>query len=128
MRILPLAVVLALLAPGVADAFRTTPTVEQALAGRTAGKPVSCIQLQRIDSSQIFDSGAILYRMKGGPDYLNDPHCPSLKRDRAIASRTPGTSLCSGDILRVFEPVSRIDYGSCPLAEFVPYARAKKAQ
>lgn len=128
MRILPLAAALALLVPGTADAFRNTQTVAQALAGRSAGKPVSCIQQQWIDSSQIFDSGAILYRMKGGPDYLNDPHCPSLKADRSIASRTPSTSLCSGDILRVFEPVSGIDYGSCPLNEFVPYARIKKAQ
>ncbi len=128
MRILPLAVALTLLAPGTADAFRNTQTVEQALAGRSAGKPISCIQQQLIDSSQIFDSGAILYRMKGGPDYLNDPHCPSLKQDRSIASRTPSTSLCSGDILHVFEPVSGMDYGSCPLNEFVPYARIKKAQ
>lgn len=128
MRILPLAAALTLLAPGAADAFRSTQTVEQALAGRTAGKPVSCIQQQRIDSSQIFDSGVILYRMKGGPDYLNDPHCPGLKQDRSIATRTPSTSLCSGDILHVFEPVSGMDYGSCPLNEFVPYARVKKAQ
>ncbi len=128
MRILPLAAVLSLLIPGAADAFRNTQTVEQVLAGRTPGKPVSCIQQPQIDSSQIFDSGAILYRMKGGPDYLNDPHCPSLKQDRSIASRTPSTSLCSGDILHVFEPVSGLDYGSCPLNDFVPYARIKKAQ
>ncbi|HLZ79270.1 MAG TPA: hypothetical protein VKQ09_08025 [Sphingomonas sp.] len=128
MRILPLAAALTLLVPGTADGFRNTQTVEQALAGRSPGKPVTCIQQQRIDSSQIFDSGAILYRMKGGPDYLNDPHCPSLKQDRSIASRTPSISLCSGDILHVFEPVSGMDYGSCPLNEFVPYARIKKAQ
>lgn len=128
MRILPIAATLILLAPGAAGAFRSNQTVEQALTGRTPGKPVTCIDLPRIDSSQIFDSGAILYRMKGGPDYLNDPHCPSLKQDRSIASRTPSTSLCRGDILRVFEPVSGIEYGSCPLADFVPYARAKKAQ
>ncbi len=128
MRILSLAAVLILLTPSAADAFRNTQTVEQVLAGRTAGKPVSCIQQQLIDSSQIFDSGAILYRMKGGPDYLNDPHCASLKQDRSIASRTPTTSLCSGDILHVFEPVSGMDYGSCPLNDFVPYPRVKKAQ
>lgn len=128
MRILYLATALTLLIPGTADAFRSTQTVEQALAGRSAGKPVPCIQQQWIDSSQIFDSGAILYRMKSGPDYLNDPHCPSLKQNRSIASRTPTTSLCSGDILHVFEPASGIDYGSCPLNDFVPYPRVKKAQ
>ncbi len=128
MRILPLAALLTLLVSGAANAFHNAQTVDQALAGRSAGKPVNCIQQQRIDSSQIFDSGAILYRMKGGPDYLNRPHCASLKQDRSIASRTPSTSLCSGDILRVFEPVSGLDYGSCPLNEFVPYERVKKAQ
>ena len=126
MRILP-ALSLVLLVPAVLAA-RDTPTVEQTLAGRTAGTPQSCISQPRIEDSQIFDSGAILYRMRGGPDYLNTP--PScrgvLHRDGAIASRTPSTSLCRGDILRVFDPFSHVDYGSCALGDFIPYPRIKR--
>jgi hypothetical protein len=127
MHLLPFAAALMLLAPSAADAYRNTQTVEQALAGRTAGKPTACIQQSQIYDSQIYDSGAILYRMKGGPDYLNtlNHRCPFLRQDRAIASRTPTGSLCSGDILTVFDPVAHFDYGGCGLGEFVPYEKAK---
>jgi len=127
MRILTLATTIAVLTAGTAHA--RTRTVEEALAGRTAGSPTSCIQLNRVDSSEIFDSGAILYRMKGGPDYLNTPPgCSSLRQNRSISTRTPSTTICSGDILRVFDAPSHFEYGSCGLGEFVPYPRVKKAQ
>lgn len=124
MRIL-LSASLLLAAAGAADA--RAPSLDKALAGRTAGKPTSCIQQNYIDSSEIFDSGAILYHMKGGPDYLNTPPgCSALRSNRGIISRTPSTSLCSGDIIRVVDFTSHFDYGSCGLGEFVPYARPKK--
>lgn len=128
MRMLTLAAVMvATLVPGAAHG--RSQTVEEALAGRTAGKPTSCIQLTRVESSQIFDSGAILYRMKGGPDYLNTPdNCPFLRKDRSISTRTPSSSICSGDIVRVFDAPSHFDYGGCGLGEFVPYPKVKKAQ
>jgi len=123
------ATALLFLLPASAGAFRQPQTVEQALAGRTPGKPVSCIQLPRVGSTQIFDSGAILYRMNGGPDYLNKPDgCDILRSDRATATRTPSTSICRGDLLRVFDPVAHFDYGACPLGDFVPYPRVKKGQ
>jgi hypothetical protein len=127
MRIPLLSALLLLLASGAAQA--ASPSLDKALAGRTAGKPISCIQQNYIDSSQIFDSGSILYRMKGGPDYLNTPgNCPALRQNRAISTRTPSTSICSGDIIRVFDPVAHFEYGGCGLGEFVPYPRVKKAQ
>jgi len=120
---------LALLVPTAAFA-RDARTVDQVLAGRTAGKPQSCISQPQIEDTQMFDSGAILYRMRGGTDYLNTPPgCRGVLRpDKAIASRTPSTSLCRGDILRVFDPFSHMDYGSCGLGDFVPYPRIKKPQ
>ncbi|WP_019834163.1 hypothetical protein [Sphingomonas sp. PR090111-T3T-6A] len=128
MRILTLATLLAVLASGTAQAS-PPQTVEQALAGRTPGKPTSCIPLTRVDSTEIFDSGAILYRMKGGPDYLNTPpHCSTLRHDRAISTRTPTGSICSGDIIRIFDAPAHFDFGGCGLGEFVPYPRVKKAQ
>lgn len=126
MRIPLLSALLLLLAPGAAQA--ASPSLDKALAGRTAGKPISCIQQNYIDSSQIFDSGSILYRMKGGPDYLNtpSPRCSALRSDRGLITRTPSTSLCSGDIIRIVDFTSHFDYGSCGLGEFVPYAKVKK--
>ena len=112
----------------VVSTARDSQTVDQLLAGRTAGTPQSCVSEPNIDDTRIFDSGQILYRMKAGPDYLNTPPaCRGvLRRNAAIASRIPTTSLCRGDILQVFDPVSHIDYGSCGLGDFVPYPRIKR--
>jgi hypothetical protein len=102
-------------------------TPDKILAGRTPGKPVSCIQQNFVDDSRIFDNGSILYKMKGGPDYLNTPHeCTALRSDRGIVTKTTGTSLCSGDLIDVVDFTSHFDYGACPLGEFVPYPRAKR--
>jgi len=122
MRILIISALL--LATGTAQAApRSLDTV---LAGRTAGKPATCIQQNFIDDSEIFD-GAILYRMKSGPDYLNrPPQCTQLRPDRGLVSRTPSTSICSGDIVQIVDFTSHFNYGSCGLGEFVPYPRAKK--
>jgi len=113
-----------LLATGTAQAApRSLDTV---LAGRTPGKAATCIQQNFIDDSETFD-GAILYRMKGGPDYLNrPPQCSQLRPDRGLVSRTPSTSICAGDIVQIVDFTSHFNYGSCGLGEFVPYPRAKK--
>jgi hypothetical protein len=122
MRILIMSALL--LASGAAQA--APRSLDSALAGRTPGKAASCIQQNFIDDSEIFD-GAILYRMKTGPDYLNrPPQCTQLRPNRGLVSRTPGTSICSGDIVQVVDFASHFNYGSCGLGEFVPYPRAKK--
>lgn len=124
MRILMMSALL--LATGSAQAVQ--PSLDKALAGRTAGKPASCIQQNLIDDSETFDS-AILYRMKGGPDYLNrPPQCSQLRPGRGLISSTPTTSICRGDIVQIVDFASRFNYGSCGLGDFVPYPRAKKRQ
>jgi len=124
MRILTLTALL--LATGTAQA--APRSLDKALAGRTAGKPASCIQQNFIDDSEIFD-GAILYRMKTGPDYLNRPaQCSQLRPDRGLISNTPSTSLCRGDIVQIVDFSSHFHYGACGLGDFIPYPKVKKAQ
>ena len=122
MRILTLSALL--LATGSAQAAQ--PSLDKALAGRTAGKPTSCIQQNFIDSTDIYD-GAILYRMITGPDYLNRPEqCSQLRPGRGLVTRTPSTSICGGDIVQIVDFSSHFNYGSCGLGDFVPYPRVKK--
>lgn len=126
MRILPSILCCLVLAANAAEA--APPSLDKALAGRTAGTPTSCIQQNLIDDSDIFDSGSILYHMRGGTDYVNtpSPQCTALRHDRGLISRTPSTSLCRGDIVGIVDFTSHFDYGSCGLGDFVPYARVKK--
>ena len=119
------AAALALLTLAPATQARQEPSADRALAGRVAGKPVSCIPQRQIDSSQNFDSGDILYRMKSGPDYLNSPRpkCAGLRGGAGMVTRTPSTDLCRGDIAEIVDFTSGIHYGSCALGDFVPYPR-----
>jgi hypothetical protein len=114
------------LASGAAFA-RSDPTPDKLIAGRTAGKPVSCISQTMVSDTQTFDDGSIFYRMRGPVDYINKPKdCPQLNSNRAYATSTPSTQLCSGDMLRVFDAAARLPYGTCVFDQFVPYPRVKK--
>ena len=103
-----------------------SPKLAKALEGRVAGAPVSCVNLQRMRSSQIVDETAVIYEESRSRWYVNFPeggNCPGLTRDRAIATRTPSNQLCRNDLIRVFDPVTPIQYGSCALGAFVPYTK-----
>ena len=128
MRLAILSATLALLAPVAVGAFRQDATPDRALSGRIAGKPTTCIDQTRIDSTQTFDAGAILYRMRGGPDYLNTlPGCAgTLRSDSLLVTRTPSTQLCRGDIVEIRDAYSTISRGSCGLGDFVPYQKPPK--
>lgn len=73
---------------------RDTPDVQlqKLLAGRVAGKPVSCISLSGSNSSQVIDGKAIIYRV-GSRLYLNKPRsgAQSLHRDDILVTRTIGS-------------------------------------
>jgi hypothetical protein len=128
MRPLSIAAGLMLIAMTPAVQARQEATPERMLAGRVAGKPISCIPQRQIDSSQNFDSGDILYRMKSGPDYLNSPRpkCAGLRGSAGMVTRTPSTDLCRGDIADIVDFTSGTQYGSCALGDFVPYPRVRK--
>jgi hypothetical protein len=120
---------LALAALGATSAVATPAKKDLAgvLAGRTAGKPVSCIDQKTIDSSKIVDN-AIIYRMKFGPWYVNKPdkgRCTLLQPERQLITRTTGTQLCRLDSVTISDLTAGIQYGACTLGDFVPYTKAK---
>lgn len=96
----------------------------KALAGRVPGKPQSCISLRDARSSTIVDETAIIYEISRKRWMVNFPEGGCAGRpDRAIVTRTPSTQLCRGDIARIIDAPSRIEYGACGLGDFVPYTR-----
>jgi len=107
------------------EAATLTPKVAEALAGRTAGKPVSCVRLREVRSTQVVDESAIIYKLNNKKWLVNFPSggCASLRPERALVTSTPSTNLCRGDIARVIDPPTPIEYGSCGLGDFVPYSR-----
>ena len=94
-----------------------------ALAGRIAGAPVACVRARDVRNTRSAGGNTILYDGPGRTLWVNHARgsCPRILPWHAIRHRTIGTSLCTGELIRVFDPQSGIEYGGCSLGEFVPY-------
>ena len=97
----------------------------QALAGKVAGRPVSCLPNYRTNQMEVIDRDTIVYR-DGRTSYVQhtNGHCyPNGPRGGyALVTRSFGTTaLCRGDIAQVVDTASRTFAGSCSFNEFIPY-------
>jgi hypothetical protein len=100
-----------------------------ALDGMAAGPPVNCIDLQRVQSSEIVDGTAIVYRMDSRKLYVNRPvnGASSLRRNLVLVTKTFSTQLCNVDIVRLRDQGSNFEAGFVSLGKFVPYVKPEKA-
>lgn len=116
----------AALAPAPDAPATLSPKLAKVLEGRTAGTPIGCVNLRQMRSTRIVDETAVIYEESPRRWFVNFPqggNCPNMTADRAIATRTPSNQLCTGDLVRVFDQTTPIQYGSCALGKFVPYTR-----
>lgn len=111
-----------------AQAARLDPEarIAKALEGRVAGKPVDCIMQRQIQSSEIFEKTAILYKV-GSTWYLNRPESGRefLNRDDVLVTNTHSSNLCSIDIVRLLDSGTHFQSGSLGLGKFVPYTKPR---
>ncbi|GAA0295400.1 hypothetical protein GCM10009087_01440 [Sphingomonas oligophenolica] len=109
------------------DNSKNEAKLAAALAGRVAGKPVNCISLSTIRSSQIIDHTAIIYE-SGSQLYVNRPRigADSLDSDDILVSKTYGSELCSLDTINLVDRASHFSHGFVGLGEFVPYTKPAK--
>jgi hypothetical protein len=94
-----------------------------ALAGRTAGAPVSCIS-ERARMS-VVDDWTILYRDRS-TIYVQKPRggCHGLSDNMSlIRNQFVSTRLCRGDINRVVDVRTGFGTGPCVFSEFIPYRK-----
>jgi hypothetical protein len=107
---------------------------QEPAATAAVGKTVSCVQLNRIDSTQVLDDKTIIFRMRGNnPRYYKNtlPYkCSSLGFEKAFSYKTSTSQLCSVDIITVLQ-----NYGgglqpgvSCGLGKFEPYTLPAKVK
>jgi hypothetical protein len=96
-----------------------------ALAERSPGPPVSCVNQRSLRNNRSVGEGVILFDGPGNIIYVNRPAagCPELSPSRALVTRTTSTQLCRGDIATVIDPVNGFGYGGCALGDFTPYRR-----
>ena len=125
--LLPIALVALSATPSIARE-RDNAAGEAALSRiteqRDAGKPVDCINLRDIRSSEIVPNTAIVYRMNNGTLFVNRPQGGAfLDYDDILVTRTIGTRLCRIDIVNLLDRNSRMTSGSVSLGDFVPYSK-----
>lgn len=96
------------------------------LEGRVAGKPVNCIAQRQIQSTEIFERTAIVYKM-GRTWYVNRPvnGANFLDRNDVLVTDTRSPDLCNVDIVRLLDPGTRFQSGTIGLGNFVPYTKPK---
>jgi hypothetical protein len=131
MRLIPALIAGLMVVSGAPAVAGSTPNpraeagLATALAGRVAGKPVDCIQLHDIDSTEIFDNTAILYRTISGKMYVNRPRSglSSLDEDDILVTESWTPELCSIDTVSLVDRTSRFPSGFVFLSAFVPYSR-----
>ena len=94
------------------------------LAGRTAGPPQQCLELNQLGSLQISqnDPHTLIYGT-GKVAFANHIGQCRFGFDDVLVTEPTGSQLCHGDIVRSFDRVSRLPGPSCVLGDFVPYTR-----
>lgn len=106
------------------------PELAEAIAGRIAEKPQSCVLLRDLEGNRSVDNGdAIVFGSKRDDlIYVNRPAggCPSLQFGRSLVTKTTTGSLCRGDIADVVDLQAGFQQGSCGLGDFVPYRKTGK--
>ncbi len=100
------------------------------LAGKVAGKPVSCISDFNNTNLVRVSDGILLYRVSGNLVYKNTLRspCPGLARDSdVIVSEQFGSQKCRGDLLKLVDRSSGIQGPVCSLGDFVPYRKNRNS-
>jgi len=119
-----------LAAPAAMAGPRLTPDQQlaKALAGRTAGKPVDCINPRINSDTQIIDRTAIIYG-SGRTIYVQQPeNARALDRDDMLVTVLRGTGqLCSIDVVHLHDRTMGFNRGFVALNKFVPYTRDRVA-
>ena len=117
------------LAASAATASRTSEAGEARLArmleGRTAGKPVSCIDtLGSSTKMQVIDEVALVYDA-GKTIYVARPADPNMLRrnDAVVMDRFSPSRLCVQDVMRTIDRYDGFTTGALFLQDFVPYTK-----
>ncbi|MGD8341663.1 MAG: DUF6491 family protein [Gammaproteobacteria bacterium] len=95
-----------------------------AMAQGTEGAPARCVQVSRIDRTEVIDDRTIVFYMRGRTIYVNrlDRACPGLDRGNPFSYRTSTSRICSADSITVLENTAfGLSRGfTCGLGEFEP--------
>lgn len=96
------------------------------LAGRTAGPPSNCLDLDLVGGPDIVDAHTILYRQSARRVWRTEPigACPGMRYGDTLIVELYGRQMCRNDRFRAVHPGS-LPGAVCRFGPFVPYDRAR---
>lgn len=94
----------------------------QAVAGRTAGKPQTCVSEFGQDHPYVIDPQTIAYGY-GKTIYINhlSEPCPGVEQMNILITETHGGMFCKGDHIRGAAPGDIIPGPVCFIGNWTPY-------
>lgn len=105
---------------------------KQLAAYTPVGEPVNCIDINRIDSTNVVSNSVIDFKMRGGKVYRNTlpASCSGLVFEDRFSYRTSISRLCNVDTIRVLHSYGgRLEEGvGCGLGKFQPVEKAPKTE
>lgn len=106
---------------------RAQAQYSQLLAGKVAGKPVSCLPSYKSNDMVTIDDNTIAFKQGTRTVYVNHMQggCTNLSAGpyALLTRQVGGSGLCRGDIAQVVDTLNHITVGSCVFGDFVPYSR-----
>lgn len=119
---IPLLIVAATASASDKVGTRDKIAVDKALAGKVAGKPVSCLSPHDAASSSVHN-GTIIFRRNSKMLWKNDMNeCRVLREDDILVTNLYGSGrICRGDITQITDRTGLFGKGSCVFGDFVPY-------
>jgi hypothetical protein len=79
----------------------------------------ACLQNRDIRAKDVSADHGYFARTPQGWWRNTGPNCSAYGPNRALATRSNEDRQCRGDLVSVFDPFSRIEFGSCLLGEWV---------
>ena len=97
----------------------------QALAGKVADRPVSCLPNFRSNDMEVIDSDTILFR-DGRTTYLQNTNGGCYPNGNSVGytlvtKQIGGGGNCRGDIAHVVDASTGAFAGTCSFSDFIPY-------
>lgn len=94
------------------------------IAGRVAGPAQRCVLTQQSQSLRPASRSTLLYG-GGKTVWVNELQggCGGFSRWDVLVLEPIGTQYCRGDLVRSFDPMTKIPGPACRLGDFVPYSR-----
>jgi hypothetical protein len=110
-----------------AEAAQEQAELAPLLAGKVAGRPMSCLPINVRDSMRVIGPNLVVFRDGANRTYVNRMRgsCVGMNGHNALVTNHFGgtSSPCSGEIAQVVDPSTGAGYGSCVWGDFEPFVR-----